>query len=81
MSPMKYIGNAKTPTLVQHYENDLRCPIEQGEQVFVALKRLGVDTEFVRYPDEFHGMSRTGRTDRRIERIKHILRWFDKYLK
>ena len=50
-------------------------------QVFVALKRLGVDTEFVRYPDEFHGMSRTGRTDRRIERIKHILRWFDKYLK
>jgi dipeptidyl aminopeptidase/acylaminoacyl peptidase len=81
MSPMKYIGNAKTPTLVQHYEGDLRCPIEQGEQVFVALKRLGVDTEFVRYPDEFHGMSRTGRTDRRIERIKHILRWFDKYLK
>ena len=81
LSPMKYIGNAKTPTLVQHYENDLRCPIEQGEQVFVALKRLGVDTEFVRYPDEFHGMPRTGRTDRRIERIKHILRWFDKYLK
>lgn len=81
MSPMKYIGNAKTPTLVQHYENDLRCPIEQGEQVFVALKRLGVDTEFVRYPDEFHGLSRTGRTDRRIVRIKHILRWFDKYLK
>ena len=81
MSPMRYIGNAKTPTLVQHYENDLRCPIEQGEQVFVALKRLGVETEFVRYPDEFHGMSRTGRTDRRIERIKHILRWFDKYLK
>jgi len=81
LSPMKYIGNAKTPTLVQHYENDLRCPIEQGEQVFVALKRLDVDTEFVRYPDEFHGMSRTGRTDRRVERIKHILRWFDKYLK
>jgi len=40
-----------------------------------------VDTEFVRYPDEFHGMSRTGRTDRRIVRIKHILRWFAKYLK
>ncbi len=81
MSPLKYIGNARTPTLVQHYENDLRCPIEQGEQVFVALKRLGVDTEFVRYPDEFHGLSRNGRTDRRVERIKHILRWFDKYLK
>ena len=79
-SPMKYIGNAKTPTLVIHSENDLRCPIEQGEQVFVALQKLGVDSEMVRFPDEFHGLSRTGRTDRRITRLKHILRWFDKYL-
>jgi dipeptidyl aminopeptidase/acylaminoacyl peptidase len=80
-SPMKYIGNAKTPTLVLHNEQDLRCAIEQGEQVFVALKKLGVDTEMVRFPDEPHGLSRTGRTDRRIERLKHILRWFDRYLK
>lgn len=80
-SPIKYIGNARTPTLVLHNEFDLRCPIEQGEQVFVALKRLGVDTEMVRFPDEFHGLSRTGRTDRRIARLNHILRWFDKYLK
>ncbi|NOZ00111.1 MAG: S9 family peptidase [Chloroflexi bacterium] len=81
MSPIKYIGSAKTPTLVIHSENDLRCPIEQGEQVFVALKRLGVDTEFVRFPDEFHGLSRNGRTDRRVVRLEHIARWFDKYLK
>jgi dipeptidyl aminopeptidase/acylaminoacyl peptidase len=80
MSPIKYIGNAKTPTLVIHSENDLRCPIEQGEQVFVALKRLGVDSEFVRFPEEFHGLSRNGRTDRRVVRLNHILRWFDKYL-
>jgi dipeptidyl aminopeptidase/acylaminoacyl peptidase len=80
-SPIKYIGNANTPTMVLHNEFDLRCPIEQGEQVFVALKRLGVDTEMVRFPDEFHGLSRTGRTDRRIARLNHILRWFDKYLK
>lgn len=80
-SPIAYIGNARTPTLVIHNENDHRCPIEQGEQVFVALKRLGVDTEFVRFPDEFHGLSRGGRTDRRIARLNHILRWFDKYLK
>jgi len=80
-SPIAYIGNAKTPTLVIHNEMDHRCPIEQGEQVFVALKRLGVDTEFVRFPDEFHGLSRAGRTDRRIARLNHILRWFDKYLK
>ncbi len=80
-SPIKYIGNAKTPTLVIHNEMDLRCPIEQGEQVFVALKRLGVDSEMVRFPEEFHGLSRSGRTDRRIARLNHILRWFEKYLK
>ncbi|UCD98786.1 MAG: S9 family peptidase [Chloroflexota bacterium] len=79
-SPIKYIGNAKTPTLVIHSENDLRCPIEQGEQVFVALKTMGVDTEMVRFPDEYHGLSRTGRTDRRIARLNHILRWFNMYL-
>lgn len=79
-SPIKYIGNAQTPTLVIHSENDLRCPIEQGEQVFVALKRLGVDTEMVRFPGEFHGLSRTGRTDRRIKRLNHIARWFNQYL-
>jgi dipeptidyl aminopeptidase/acylaminoacyl peptidase len=80
-SPMKYIGNARTPTLIVHSENDLRCPIEQSEQVFVALKSIGVDSEMVRFPGEFHGLSRNGRTDRRIVRLNHILRWFDKYLK
>jgi dipeptidyl aminopeptidase/acylaminoacyl peptidase len=80
-SPLKYFGNVKTPTLVIHSEEDHRCPIEQGEQVFVALKRLGVDTEMVRFPEEPHGLSRTGRTDRRIARLKHMLRWFDRYLK
>lgn len=79
-SPIKYIGNAKTPTLVIHSENDMRCPIEQGEQVFVALKRLGVDTKMVRFPDEPHGLSRGGRTDRRIARLEHISGWFDRYL-
>lgn len=81
MSPMKYIGNARTPTLIIHNENDMRCPIEQGEQAYVALKRIGVETEMVRFPDEFHGLSRNGRTDRKIARLNHILRWFDKYLK
>lgn len=81
LSPIKYIGEAKTPTLVIHSELDHRCPIEQGEQVFVALRRSGVESEMVRFPDEFHGLSRTGRTDRRIVRLKHIQWWFDRYLK
>jgi len=80
-SPMKYIGNVKTPTLVIHSEQDLRCDMEQDEQIFVALKKLGVETEMVRFPDEPHGLSRGGRTDRRIERLNHILRWFDRYLR
>ena len=79
-SPLKAIDNATTPTLVIHSENDMRCPIEQGEQVFTALKRLGVDTEMVRFPEESHGLSRSGRTDRRVARLNHILRWFDRYL-
>jgi dipeptidyl aminopeptidase/acylaminoacyl peptidase len=58
----------------------MRCPIEQGEQVFVALKRLGVDTKMVRFPDEPHGLSRGGRTDRRIARLEQISTWFQLHL-
>jgi dipeptidyl aminopeptidase/acylaminoacyl peptidase len=80
-SPISTIGNAKTPTLVIHSENDHRCDQEQGEQVFVALRRLGVDTELLLLPGESHGVSRGGRTDRRIARLEHMLGWFERYLK
>ncbi|MEM7345895.1 MAG: S9 family peptidase [Chloroflexota bacterium] len=80
-SPLKYIGQVKTPTLVIHSDTDLRCDIEQGEQIFGALKQRGIETELVRFPSESHGLSRDGRTDRRIARLKHIVRWFDHYLK
>jgi dipeptidyl aminopeptidase/acylaminoacyl peptidase len=80
-SPIAHIGNAQTPTLIIHSEKDFRCDREQGEQVFAALKRKGVDTEMVLFPDESHGLSRVGRTDRRVQRLEHMLRWFDKYLK
>ena len=80
LSPIAYIGNAKTPTLVIHSEGDLRCPVSQGEQVFVALKTLGVPTKFLRFPEEFHGLSRGGRADRRVKRLQSIADWFDEYL-
>jgi dipeptidyl aminopeptidase/acylaminoacyl peptidase len=80
-SPISAIGNAKTPTLVIHSENDHRCDQEQGEQVFIALRRLGVDTELLLLPGESHGVSRGGRTDRRVARLEHMLGWFEKYLK
>jgi dipeptidyl aminopeptidase/acylaminoacyl peptidase len=79
-SPIKYIHNAKTPTLVMHSEQDLRCDQEQGEQVFRTLQWLGVESELVLFPEESHGLSRNGRTDRRIARLEHMKRWFDKYL-
>lgn len=80
-SPMKHLKGAKTPTLVIHSQNDLRCPIEQGEQLYIGLKNLGVETEFLVFPDSPHGVSRTGRTDRRIVRLNAILNWFEKYLR
>jgi dipeptidyl aminopeptidase/acylaminoacyl peptidase len=80
-SPISLIGNAQTPTLIIHSERDYRCNQEQGEQVYVALKRLGVPTEMVLFPEESHGLSRAGRTDRRIQRLTHMVRWFDTYLK
>ena len=80
-SPISSIGNATTPTLLIHSEEDSRCDPEQGKQVFVALKRLGVDTELILFPEEPHGLSRIGRTDRRVARLNHITRWFEKYLR
>ncbi len=80
-SPISLIGNARTPTLIIHSEKDYRCDREQGEQVFVALRKQGIDTEMVLFPDESHGLSRNGRTDRRIQRLEHMTRWFNKYLK
>ena len=80
-SPMKHLKGTKTPTLVIHSQNDLRCPIEQGEQLYIGLKNLGVETEFLVFPDSPHGVSRTGRTDRRIARLNGIVDWFERYLK
>jgi dipeptidyl aminopeptidase/acylaminoacyl peptidase len=81
MSPISKIGSATTPTLVIHSEQDLRCAQEQGEQVFVALRRLGVESELLLFPEESHGLSRQGRTDRRVARLQHMIRWFEKYVK
>ena len=80
-SPLKYLGNVKTPTLIIHSEGDLRCSIEQSEQLYTALKVLGVPTRFVRYPaSTSHGMSRSGPPDLRIHRLQQILEWWQKYL-
>ena len=76
-SPLAHVEHVVTPTLVLHSEHDHRCPIEQAEQWFGALKRLGrAETRLVRFPDEGHELSRSGRPDRRMQRIDLILEWF-----
>lgn len=80
-SPMYYLEKVKTPVLILHNEKDLRCHIEQAEQMFVKLKVLGKTVEFVRFPDEPHGLSRHGRPDRRKARLEWILKWFKRYLR
>jgi dipeptidyl aminopeptidase/acylaminoacyl peptidase len=80
-SPITYFKNVRTPILILHNEKDLRCDIEQAEQMFVKLKVLKKKVEMVRFPDEPHGLSRHGRPDRRIARLEWIVKWFDRYLK
>lgn len=81
MSPLTYLANMKTPTLIEHQEEDHRCPVEQAEQLWAALKLKGIPVEFVRYPGEPHGMSRGGRPDRRIDRLERILAFLGKWTK
>jgi dipeptidyl aminopeptidase/acylaminoacyl peptidase len=79
-SPATTAHRITTPTLVLHSENDWRCPPEQGEQFFVALKRAGVPTEMVRFPDEGHELSRSGTPKHRVERFEVVLDWHARWL-
>lgn len=79
-SPLTYFKNVKTPILILHNEQDLRCDIEQARQMFVKLKLLKKKVEMVHFPEEPHGLSRHGRPDRRLARLNWILKWFKRYL-
>ena len=79
-SPITYVKNVTAPMLIIHSEQDHRCPIEEGEQWFVALRLLGKEAEFVRFPNESHGLSRAGRPDHRVERLERMAGWFAEHL-
>ncbi len=76
-SPLRYVAKVNTPLLILHAEEDHRCPVEQAEQLYVALKKLGKETKFVRFPGEGHELSRAGRPDRRVARLGAIVGWFE----
>lgn len=81
MSPTSYVREIACPLLIIHSENDLRCPIEQAEQLFAALRLLGREhVELVRFPEEGHELSRSGSPAHRIQRAELILEFFDKHL-
>jgi dipeptidyl aminopeptidase/acylaminoacyl peptidase len=79
-SPLTYAANVHTPLLLTHGEQDLRCPIEQAEQFFIFLKRLGRTVKLARFPEETHELSRSGTPNRRMERLRLILEWFKEWL-
>ncbi len=81
MSPIFYVKNVKTPTMLIHGEEDYRCPIEQAEQFFNALKMNGVPTVLVRYQGDGHEHARKGKPLNMKDRLKRKLEWFNNYLK
>ena len=81
MSPWTYAKQIETPLLILHSENDLRCNIEQAEQLFTTLRLLGRDVELVRFPGEGHELTRAGNPAHRVQRFELLLDWFDSRLK
>jgi dipeptidyl aminopeptidase/acylaminoacyl peptidase len=79
-APMTYVDRVTTPTLVVHSEQDWRCPVEQAQRWYVALKRRGVEAELLLFPGEGHELSRSGRPRHRQQRFEHALRWWSQHL-
>jgi len=79
-SPLKYADQVETPTLFIHSDKDYRCWIPEGLQMYTALKYHGVDSRMVVFKNESHGLSRDGRPQGRIRRLKEITDWFDRHL-
>ena len=80
-SPITHVAKVKTPLMLVDGDDDLRTPpSDGGEMMFRALKYLKVPTVMVRFPGETHELSRSGKPRHRIERLQHIVGWFDKWL-
>jgi dipeptidyl aminopeptidase/acylaminoacyl peptidase len=75
-SPLRYVANAKTPTMFIHGENDNDVPIAEAEQFFIALKDVGVETVMIRYPREGHGIREMKHV---VDSIDRSLAWYDRH--
>jgi dipeptidyl aminopeptidase/acylaminoacyl peptidase len=80
-SPVRYADKITTPMMFIEGDSDMRTPSGQGgEAMFRALKVQKKVAVMVRFPGETHDLSRSGKPSHRIERLQHIVNWFDKYL-
>ncbi len=79
-SPYAQAAQVRTPTLVIHSEQDLRCPLDQAQRYFAALRRAGVATEMLVFPGENHELSRSGSPWHRTQRFQAILEWWQRHL-
>jgi dipeptidyl aminopeptidase/acylaminoacyl peptidase len=77
-SPLRYVRQVQTPTLFLHGENDNDVHITQAEEMYMGLKRRGVESVLVRYPREGHGLREP---KHRVDALERTIAWFDKYLK
>jgi dipeptidyl aminopeptidase/acylaminoacyl peptidase len=81
MSPISLVPNVQTPLLIEHSELDYRVPIEQGEQLFQALRLMKKKVKMIRWPREGHELSRAGEPKHRLQRIESIIEWFNEHIK
>jgi dipeptidyl aminopeptidase/acylaminoacyl peptidase len=79
-SPLRHVGNVRTPLLMLQGEADQRCPASDAEQFFVALRALGREVEYVLYPESAHEFASCGRPDRRVDRQARVLEWFRRWM-
>jgi dipeptidyl aminopeptidase/acylaminoacyl peptidase len=75
-SPLKHVAKVSTPTMFMHGENDPDVPIAEAEQMYVALKDVGVETVFVRYPREGHGLAEP---KHQVDQVQRAFQWYDRH--
>ncbi len=80
-SPLTHAGEIRTPLLIVHSEHDWRCPIEQAQRLYVALRKRDAEVEMLLFPGEGHELSRSGVPSHRIARLDAVIEWFDRHLR
>jgi dipeptidyl aminopeptidase/acylaminoacyl peptidase len=80
ISPLSHADRIRIPLLIAHSEHDWRCPIEQAQRMFVALRRQGTPVEMLMFPGEGHELTRSGQPRHRRERFEAVLEWWSRHL-